>query len=74
MVCRQRTIPVIRFGLKGYRVGGTPGVEACAAPPLDVDASDPLVFGLFLGGSELAGGSLSPPDLFLLFLPIFQSM
>ena len=53
--------------------GAPPGVEACAAPPLDVDASDPLVFGLFLGGSELAGGSLSPPDLFLLFLAIFQS-
>ena len=29
-------------------VGAPPGVEACAAPPLDVDASDPLVFGLFL--------------------------
>ena len=54
-------------------VQAPPGVEACAAPPLDVDASDPLVFGLFLGGSELAGGSLSPPDLFLLFLAIFQS-
>ena len=51
-------------------VGAPPGVEACAAAPFDVDASDPLVFGLFLGGSALAGGSLSPPDLFLLFLPI----
>ena len=54
-------------------VGTPPGVEACAAPPLDVDASDPLVFGLFLGGSALVGGSLSPPNLFLLFLAIFFS-
>ena len=53
-------------------VGAPPGVEASAVAPLDVDTSDPLVFGLFLGGSELAGGSLSPPDLFLLFLPIFH--
>ena len=53
-------------------VGAPPGVEACAAPPLDVEASDPLVLGLLLGGSELKGGSLSPLDLFLLFLPIFQ--
>ena len=53
-------------------MGVPPGVEACAAPPFDVDASDSLVFGLFLGGSALSGGSLSPPDLFLLFLAIFQ--
>ena len=51
-------------------VGAPPGVEAFAASPLDVEASDPLVLGLLLGGSELKGGPFSPADLFLLFLPI----
>ena len=34
------------------------GVEAFAAPPLDVEASDPLVLVFLLGGSELKGSSL----------------
>ena len=55
-----------------YQLSSTASKVTVVGAPPGVEASDPLVLILLLGGSELKGGSLSPPDLFLLFLPILQ--